>query len=166
MDVEGQWPVAYKHSVNVSTCFYAFCQNVCETWMMAQSVSLGRVFISPNSDKRIKRSPGAKSITFIFTDTARLSTLQNLQRLQNFKHIHNHCKRWWIQSWHVTLYIFKSHAKLGLYVPIIFYPEIHLSIQLYPCLCPFTYRGHSPGSSVHPEWGWLLQTAASWPQGH
>lgn len=68
-------------------------------------------------------------------------------------------KRGLTYSWYVKLYMFKGHAKL-------LYSEFHQSIQSCPYPCPFTYRGHSPGSSVHPEWGWPLQKAASWPQGH
>ncbi len=50
--------------------------NVCLTWITAQRVSLGKVFHRPNSHRRRKRRPGAKSRTFIFTDTAKLSTAQ------------------------------------------------------------------------------------------
>lgn len=48
----------------------------CLTWITAQRVSLGKVFNRPNSHRRRKRRPGAKSRTFIFTDTAKLSTAQ------------------------------------------------------------------------------------------
>lgn len=41
--------------------------------MPAHKESLGMVLMKPNSDRRRKRSPGAKRSTFIFTDTAKLS---------------------------------------------------------------------------------------------
>ena len=44
------------------------------TWMAAQRESLGMALIRPNSDSRRKRRPGANRSTFIFTDTAKLST--------------------------------------------------------------------------------------------
>lgn len=41
--------------------------------MPAHKESFGIVLIKPNSDRRRKSNPGAKSSTFIFTDTAKLS---------------------------------------------------------------------------------------------
>lgn len=43
------------------------------TWMPAHKESFGIVLIKPNSDRSRKSNPGAKSSTFIFTDTAKLS---------------------------------------------------------------------------------------------
>lgn len=44
--------------------------------MAAQRESLGMALIRPNSDSRRKRRPGANRSTFIFTDTAKLSTAE------------------------------------------------------------------------------------------
>lgn len=41
--------------------------------MPAHRDSLGIVLMTPNSDRRRKRRPGANRSTFIFTDTAKLS---------------------------------------------------------------------------------------------
>ena len=67
--------------------------------MAAHRDSLGMVFTSPNSDRRRKRRPGAKSSTFIFTDTAKLS---------------ERGKRWGCHSHYVILYINRTLIKIRL----------------------------------------------------
>lgn len=52
---------------------FNFCLKEIFTCMAAHTESFGIVLIKPNSDRRRKRSPGAKRSTFIFTDTAKLS---------------------------------------------------------------------------------------------
>lgn len=47
-----------------------------QTWIAAQRESLDMVLIRPNSDSSKKRRPGANRSTFIFTDTAKLSTAE------------------------------------------------------------------------------------------
>lgn len=139
--------------------------------MMAQRESLGMVFIRPNSDRRRKRRPGAKRRTFIFTDTAKLSTREDgrehVSKLD--VHLHGHSltvhkrrqQRTFVKTRRSSLQtqqrMCRSHLQRT--------PHAHIfSLSGFTVILACTV--HTPGSSVRPGRDWLPQREASWPQGH